>query len=151
MVDLRHGDPMTAPSNANTSGLEVVAWRIREQPGTAWTVVYDHEDHRLAIADGFESEPYAVTAASAQARIAELESALAAAQNADAENDAHLRCRATAAEARADRLAKALVMLGAEKPEQKRSYPNSYRGGFDAATDLAASIARAALQQETQS
>lgn len=86
---------MTAPSNANTSGLvEKLLERARVSTDPLLAMYASQASKQL------------VTAASAQARIAELESALAAAQNADAENDAHLRSLATAAEARADRLAK---------------------------------------------
>ena len=187
---------MTAPSNANTSGLEVVAWRIREQPGTAWAVVYDHEDHRLAIADGFESEPFAFTAASAQARIAELEAETEALTKAltsltcggsefftrkgdryvadiktcvdwvrRAKNDAHRRFveaikRATAAKARADRLAKGIVQAEILIDDAIKGIQTA---PLSVVTDTiwtadpcpmtvveALQLARAALQQETQ-
>lgn len=88
---------MTAPSNANTSGLEVVAWRWKGFDG--YFVVNPNQPKP------FDAEPL-VTAASAQARIVELE----------AENESHRSGgwilaemkRRQEAEARADRLAKAL-------------------------------------------
>lgn len=154
---------MTAPSNANTSGLEVVAWRIREQPGTAWAVVYDHEDHRLAIADGFESEPFAFTAASAQARIGELESRLEylrSSRNGHAAQ-AHAEFEArVAAEARADRLAKGIVQAEILIDDAIKGIQTA---PLSVVTDTiwtadpcpmtvveALQLARAALQQETQ-
>lgn len=92
------------PSNANTSGLEdLIKSRIGQD--------FEGECH-LAEHEAREIIPALVTAASAQARIAELEGVLAvvsadkgilldcAARNAD---------RATAAEARADRYYDALV------------------------------------------
>lgn len=63
---------MTAPSNANTSGLEVVAWRRRDvfRKGAYFA---DRKDTAAMWAEqGLNPEPL-VTAASAQARIAELE------------------------------------------------------------------------------
>ena len=63
---------MTAPSNANTSGLEVVAWMYG----------YTHDQTRqLTLFEGQATDKTGwhqplVTAASAQARIAELEKAL---------------------------------------------------------------------------
>ncbi|ANC53422.1 hypothetical protein A4249_06980 [Brevundimonas sp. GW460-12-10-14-LB2] len=138
-----------APSNANTSGLvnvgHIVWWK-------AGGVSYYPEGEAFGVSKSCRVEPL-VTAASAQARIADLEARVEYLRGSRDGHAAHAHSEfeaRVAAEARADRLAKALVMLGGEKPEQKRSYPNSYRGGFDAATDLAASIARAALQQETQ-
>ena len=105
---------MTAPSNANTSGLEVVAWR--------YTLINERGDVLFsgAMLDGppregpcgvdtWRVEPL-VTAASAQDAI-------------DAEK------------ARADRLAKALERI-------ERSKSQTY-GHLQ-------SVARAALQQETQ-
>ena len=148
---------MTAPSNANTSGLEVslaavLARAICESEGKDWAAL---DNTREDVERWFRLGE--VTAASAQARIAELESALAAAQNADAENDAHLRCRATAAEARADRLAKA----GDRLVDALHRYGFPVSGGARVALtdrgsteavelDEAASSFRAALQQETQ-
>ncbi|ASE38433.1 hypothetical protein [Brevundimonas vesicularis] len=68
-------------SNANTSGLEnaghIVWWK-------AGGVSYYPEGEAFGVSKSCRVEPL-VTAASAQARIAELESALAAAQNADAD------------------------------------------------------------------
>ena len=142
------------PSNANTSGLEVVAWRWRFRTDGVW----NYQEAQQRIPD-VTCEPL-VTAASAQARIAELESALAAAQNADAENDAHLRCRATAAEARADRLAKGIVQAEILIDDAIKGIQTA---PLSVVTDTiwtadpcpmtvveALQLARAALQQETQ-
>ena len=63
---------MTAPSNANTSGLAVVAWRYRTAPHRDWHETECSEVARVEEMDGSEVEPLHVTAASAQARIAEL-------------------------------------------------------------------------------
>ncbi|WP_295169809.1 hypothetical protein [uncultured Brevundimonas sp.] len=100
---------MTVPSNANTSGLEVVAWRkniwVAEGIGTGWMLSNEQPEPSHQPTD---IEPL-VTAASAQARIAELEEAgrllAAKAEHAINEGFQHI-ARATAAEARADRLAK---------------------------------------------
>ncbi len=135
MVDLRHGDSMTAPSNANTSGLEnaghIVWWK-------AGGVSYYPEGEAFTVSKSCRVEPL-VTAASAQAaidaekaKVAELEADLA---TVIAQRDSHweeylaerqsrmehgareagyldiipkLTHRATVAEARADRLAKVL-------------------------------------------
>lgn len=114
---------MTAPSNANASGLEVVAWRIEDLilPQTTFTTDEAYAHHRDVYR--YEGEVTAtveplVTAASAQARI-------------------------DAAEARADRLAKALERIAehlcAVEPHKAPS-----------AVQWAEKEARAALQQETQ-
>lgn len=140
---------LTAPSNANTSGLEVVA-----------KVVSAHGDpeafgeREIEVVADLSRIPYRtdlVTAASAQARIAELEAevkklrtimkgreelatGLSLNMNALAHDVASdMSDRATAAEARADRLAKALEEIRDADPYHV-SHP----------------IARAALQQETQ-
>lgn len=129
---------MTATSNANTSGLEVVAWRWREK-GTPmdWRFEGDaptHQDLRWN-----EAEPL-VTAASAQARIAELRNAYCA-----AESDAMtLRKRATAAEARADRLANIVKLL------DECIWFNPDTQNFEINHDGSVEKARAAIQQETQ-
>lgn len=150
---------MTAPSNANTSGLAPCPFC----GGEAWLNDYDAKYSDLppmsrapqcrscgaslgyltTPAKATEAWNRRVTAASAQARIAELESALAAAQNADAENDAHLRCRATAAEARADRLADIVrrCVTALDASRSGGEYPDFEEWEKDA---------RAALQQETQ-
>ena len=98
---------MTAPSNANTSGLEtaghIVWWK-------AGGVNYYPEGEAFTVSESCRVEPL-VTAASAQARIGELESRLeylrssrdGHAAQAHAEFEARV-----AAEARADRLANAL-------------------------------------------
>lgn len=129
-------------SNANTSGLEVVAWR--------YTLINERGDILFSGAtldgppregpcgvDTWRAEPL-VTAASAQARIAELESLISKACDLSVEQTDKLLAmhdRATAAEARADRLAKALERI-------ERSKAQTY-GHLQ-------SVARAALQQETQ-
>lgn len=91
-----------APSNANTSGLEVV--RLEAQsggPSGSWFLINDPDDVAFWEEQGYPVRSL-VTATSAQARIAELRKAYCA-----AESDAMtLRKRATAAEARADRLAR---------------------------------------------
>ena len=142
------GPSLTTPSNANTSGLEVVWARLSKTFSDRFYEGYEPEIEAMSAA--------VVTATSAQARIAELESALAAAQNADAENDAHLRSRATATEARADRLAKA----GDRLIDALHRYGFPVSGGARVALtdrgsnealelDEAASNFRAALQQES--
>lgn len=131
---------MTAPSNANTSGLEVVAW-MRLTKGQI-----THLTH-------LEQPGYAplVTAASAQARIAELEAEvkklrtimqgreeLATGLSLDMNALAHdvasdMADRTAAAEARADRLAKALEEIRDADPYH-----------------VSRLLATEALQQETQ-
>jgi len=128
---------MTAPSNANTSGLAPCPFC----GGEAWLNDYEAK---------YSDLPPMSRAPQCRSCGASLGYLTTPAKATEAWNRRVTAASATAAEARAGRLAKALVMLGGEKTEQNRSYPNSYRGGFDAATDLAASIARAALQQETQ-
>lgn len=198
------------PSNANTSGLEVVAWRknvwVADGIGTGWMLSNDQpEPHHLPT----DIEPL-VTAASAQARIAELEAdavrsekhrndladkitsqsielgALRSRINAlNADTPHHLVLhdgtdawcsaaawkwfqawsvradeeanRATAAEARADRLAEvegdlndraeaclSIVATAGDDPSKARI------AGKAQAYFHAAELARAALQQETQ-
>lgn len=111
---------MTALSNANTSGLEVVAWEARLKPDGEWFPLLEQYVAARQKDDAVEVRPSAVTAASAQARIAELEALVASIRKAQRDviraeieqegyspiSDAN--DRATAAEARADRLAKAL-------------------------------------------
>ena len=65
---------MTAPSNANTSGLEVVAWTNEEY--LADTRARKHGAYWLWGNPASEASVALVTAASAQARIGELERAL---------------------------------------------------------------------------
>lgn len=99
---------MTAPSNANTSGPEVVAWAFRHGRDTRAVWLGPVRPEHWSDSEGHAL----VTAASAQARI-------------------------DAAEARADRLAKAL---------------DDIASGYANCDDFqdAQAIARAALQQETQ-
>lgn len=121
-----------APSNANTSGLGVVAWR-RHDVFRKGAYFADRKDTAAMWAEqGLNPEPL-VTAASAQARIAELDEQLAQA----AMMIIGSLTRADAAEARADRLAKALEDISS-------GYANC--DDFQDAQD----VARAALQQETQ-
>ena len=100
------------PSNANTSGLEVAAWRVWSVEGEDG--LYYHHD--VAVENAGESSfvEALVVAASAQARI-------------------------DAAEARADRLAKALERI---------AITPSGMAGLSLSDCI--SEARAALQQETQ-
>ena len=130
---------MTAPSNANTSGLEVVAHRMRQLhheidgPITGW--MYCPPSQHPSGNARWDVEPL-VTAASAQARI-------------------------EAAEARADRLAKALERaaddlrdIGTQKPQPTNSpdpeHENYLRRVLISLGQVGNARARAALQQETQ-
>lgn len=148
---------MTAPSNANTSGLEVslaavLARAICESEGKDWAAL---DNTREDVERWFRLGE--VTAASAQAKIAELRNAYCA-----AESDAMtLRKRATAAEARADRLAKALKRaaddlrdIGTQKPQPTNSpdpeHENYLRRVLISLGQVGNARARAALQQETQ-
>jgi len=130
---------MTAPSNANTSGLGDV--------GLSETYRFAYESIRNG-APGLSDATCAAIARSINMKVS-----LAA-------ND-----RATAAEARADRLAKALERIErwfGEFPETGKFWPNtdgsesdrpmSYGAcwGSNGERDSMRSIARAALQQETQ-
>ena len=113
---------MTTPSNANTSGLEVVAWRSTWVGHTGKTCHAYHQDRQEAD-DNAEhmsgaSEPL-VTAASAKARI-------------------------DAAEARADRLADIVKLL------DECIWFNPDTQNFEVNHDGSVEKARAALQQETQ-
>lgn len=138
---------MTAPSNANTSGLvaEIDAEMEGRQRGYA--------DVRGELL--FRCRDALVTAASAQARIAELEAELSQANA----NGASHWSRATAAEARADRLAKALMTARdyvsdaaeghAWTASQVAELMRGNRPDNRQADDDLASI-DAALQQETQ-
>lgn len=124
------------PSNANTSGLKnagrVVWWK-------AGGVNYFPEGETFTVSESCRVEPL-VTAASAQARI-------------------------DAAEARADRLAKALERIerwfgefpatgkfwhNADGSISDRPMPYGACWGSNGERDFMRSIARAALQQETQ-
>lgn len=142
---------MTAPSNANTSGLiaEIDAEMEGRQRGYA--------DVRGELL--FRCRDALVTAASAQARISELEGEvkklrtimkgreeLATGLSLDMNALAHdvasdMADRATAAEARADRLANALEEIRDLGSDGEHSGDRHAR---------CRSIARAALQQETQ-
>lgn len=104
------------PSNANTSGLEVVQWEYRTAPHRQWHITDSKAVAEQETKDGSEVVPRLVRAASAQARI-------------------------DAAEARADRLAKALEAVRDLGSDGEHSGDGHAR---------CRSIARAALQQETQ-
>lgn len=171
------------PSNANTSGLEVVAWRW-ETPiphvgdGTKWG--WSFASHWSTPPSSLNAEPL-VTAASAQARISELEALVASIRRAqrdvvraEIEQEGYAPIsdandRATAAEARADRLSERL--RADPTPEQLEPFarkwcidngidpdaPKPPHGEwpewYDACGSFAAmwrDLARAALQQETQ-
>lgn len=112
---------MTAPSNPNTSGLEnaghIVWWK-------AGGVNYFPEGESFGVSKSCRVEPL-VTAASAQARIAELEADVAEAEalafTTWPENGVSvtwhemfeaMQSRFHAAEARADRLAQQVLSLG---------------------------------------
>lgn len=140
------------PSNGNTSGLAPVRWLVTVIATGAQDVhekpLFDTEfNHKR-----FTCEPL-VTAASAQARIAELEQWQAAAIRSARIHDENIRefdARATAAEARADRLASALTDLVSwfDKPVQgERGMVWVIRAG-DQGADDAVTESRAALQQE---
>ncbi len=130
------------PSNANTSGLEVVAWRytlINERGDVLFSgVMLDGPPREGPCGvDTWRVEPL-VTAASAQARIADLEARVEYQRGSRDGHAAHAHSEfeaRVAAEARADRLAKALERI-------ERSKSQTY-GHLQ-------SVARAALQQETQ-
>ncbi|WP_295195092.1 hypothetical protein [uncultured Brevundimonas sp.] len=126
---------MTAPSNANTSGLEVVAWRWKGFDG--YFVVNPNQPKP------FETE-HLVTAASAQARIAELEAEIA--------GMIVERSRRSVAwqrsEARADRPAKALERQADNMAFLLNHAPIVQHWYEKFSTELADN--RSALQQETQ-
>lgn len=129
---------MTAPSNANTSGLEVVAWTNEEY--LADTRARKHGAYWMWGNPASEASVGLVTAASAQARIAELISLLNAA-------DAHAsaaEARVSEEKVRADRLAKALEPFseGARMAEISGRPPSEFCDASDYQD------ARAALQQE---
>lgn len=132
---------MNAPSNANTSGLEVV--RLEAQsggPSGSWFLINDPDDLAFWEEQGYPVRSL-VTAASAQARIDALEEAgrllAAKAEHAINEGFQHI-ARATAAEARADRLAKALEGILNECPATCETGP----------AHSMADIARAAVSAE---
>ena len=120
------------PSNANTSGMEVVGWEARLKPDGEWFPLLEQYVAARQKDDAVEVRPSAVTAASAQAEREQYGRWLVAMAN---DRDA--------AEARADRLAKAL--------EDIENVADSFCD--DSADLLAGQIrirTRAALQQETQ-
>ena len=147
---------MTAPSKANTSGLEnaghIVWWK-------AGGVSYYPEGEAFGVSKSCRVEPL-VTAASAQARIADLEARVEYLRGSRDGHAAHAHSEfeaRVAAEARADRLAKA----GDRLIDALHRYGFPVSGGARVALtdrgsaeavelDEAASNFRAALQQETQ-
>lgn len=140
---------MTAPSNANTSGLEVVA-----------KVVSAHGDpeafgeREIEVVADLSRIPYRtdlVTAASAQARVAELvgrNDLLAGSNDLLAGLAASATDRATAAEARADRLATSTADIVLALRGFIVSLPDDLCEKSDAFTELTEALERAALQQE---
>lgn len=131
------------PSNANTSGLEVVAWRRHDVLRNGAYFADRKETAKMWFDRGLSPEPL-VTAASAQARIAELKARFEAADLALAITKMMVgdqERRATAAEARTDRLAD-IVRRCVSALDASRSggdYPDFEEWEKDA---------RAALQQE---
>lgn len=112
--DLRDAPPADAPSNANTSGLEVVAWRT-VGPSGEWEafITEGSAEYRTKQCWGKPVEPL-VTAASAQARIDHLLARIETARIARVEHNRQfevMKDRATAAESRSDRLAKGMPDL----------------------------------------
>jgi len=135
------GSGLTHPSNANTSGLEAVAWRWRFRTDGVW----NYQEAQQHIPD-VTCEPL-VTAASAQARIAELDEQLAQA----AMMIIGATTRAAAAEARADRLAKALEPFAAPHECDGHATVEDFNMEVQIFFRWAViKAARAALQQETQ-
>ena len=131
---------MTASSNANTSGLEVVAYLEVSKAGMGRRACLHQRKETPTMLRRWSSEPL-VTAASAQARIAELERWQAAAIRSARIHDENIRefdARATAAEARADRYYDALVQADLTI----RALPGTDQSDVE--------FIRAALQQETQ-
>lgn len=119
------------PSNANTSGLEVVAWTNEEY--LADTRARKHGAYWMWGNPASEASVGLVTVASAQARIADLEARVEYLRGSRDGHAAHTHSEfeaRVAAEARADRLAKALERIAHEKGVSN------------------VAIARAALQQE---
>lgn len=140
---------MTAPSNANTSGLEVVAWRFRSRDGFGgWS--FERSDPSYLDPSGYVIQPL-VTAASAQARIAELEARVAELEAAkwevkhvDTMNDmVAMGLARDAAEARADRLASGISSAKLILTPEPGEAPLTER-------EKEARQLLAALQQETQ-
>ena len=135
---------MTAPSNANTSGLvnvgHIVWWK-------AGGVSYYPEGEAFGVSKSCRVEPL-VTAASAQARIAELDEQLAQA----AMMIIGATTRAAAAEARTDRLAKALEPFSSLAPDEANDVAGVNMNDRISKWLTVAQLvdARAALQQETQ-
>lgn len=136
---------MSATDKANTAGLEVIAWVI---PGDPECGVKGWIDAR-AWQEGEFSKPL-VTAASAEARIDQLLARIETARIARAEHNRQfeaMKDRAQAAEARADRLAKALG--------EAHGYLEVLHSATNNATTRSSvwkviKRVRAALQQETQ-
>jgi len=148
----------TAPSNANTSGLEVV--RLEAQsggPSGSWFLINDPDDVAFWEEQGYPVRSL-VTAASAQARIADLEARVEYLRGSRDGHAAHAHSEfeaRVAAEARADRLAEIASKLDAaiswlDYPfiDNRTAEPElRSRVGFMMKD---AEPYRAALQQETQ-
>lgn len=152
-----------APSQTpEAAGLEVVAWRVVDYEGREHGLFYSDDVARETTASDDTIMPL-VTAASAQARIGELESRLeylrssrdGHAAQAHAEFEARV-----AAEARADRLAKGIVQAEILIDDAIKGIQTA---PLSVVTDTiwtadpcpmtvveALQLARAALQQETQ-
>ncbi|WP_313444562.1 hypothetical protein [Brevundimonas sp.] len=138
---------MNAPSNANTSGLEVVAWDsdVLDTFSGFSSNVLTRKPHVAKTGERVRSQAALVTAASAQARIEHLLARIETARVARVEHNRQfeaMKDRATAAEARADRLAKA---VDAAIQCLCTRIPGGVLHG-----DETMSVLRAALQQETQ-
>lgn len=144
------GPGLTAPSNANTSGLEnaghIVWWK-------AGGVSYYPEGEAFGVSKSCRVEPL-VTAASAQARIADLEARVEYLRGSRDGHAAHAHSEfeaRVAAEARADRLAKALEPFAV--PHGCDGHATVEDFNMEVQIFVRWSVikaARAALQQETQ-
>lgn len=129
---------MTAPSNANTSGLEVVAWRWRFRTDGVW----NYQEAQQHIPD-VTCEPL-VTAASAQAAI-------------DAEKARADRLAKDAKGLLAEIASFGRAFMAAQESLASTSTPDAYDDAILAASvryqsmvKTASALYRAALQQETQ-
>lgn len=140
---------MTDPSNANTSGLVEFGYRWRQPDWHPDDWELDMDPLAKDKLDDRVIEPL-VTAASAQARIAELEAIISKTCDLSVEQTDKLLAmhdRATAAEARADRLAKALERI-ADRPGAGTTYTKGIGEQPVGEAEHMAEIARAAIQQE---
>ena len=162
---------MTVPSQTpEAAGLEVVAWMMRQTNGVRSYACITPCDDSYIDEGWFTKEPL-VTAASAQAaidaekaKVAELEERIAYLRGSRDGHAAHAHSEfeaRVAAEARADRLAKALERaaddlrdIGTQKPQPTNSpdpeHENYLRRVLISLGQVGNARARAALQQETQ-